>query len=195
MYTINLSNADAETLAGGGSIELTITGQAVSAPPAPPIETSPTVLKTVIVQNGVKNPTWVEDYSYSATDAVVAGGNGNASAVEVTTNGPWGGYQPSNAPGGSTSFASSTHLTVDINAPKGNSYSMQFLMAGDTAIDAPGIIFTKQKAGWETFTVAKAQVMTDRTKGDVSGEIYKGAIQSKQASAGDVFLIDNWGGV
>jgi len=194
MYTINLTNADAETLAGGGSIELTITGQAVSNPPAPPIATSPT-LKTVIVQNGVKNPTWIEDYSYSATDRVVSGGNGNASAVEVTTTGPWGGYQPSNAPGTSTSFASSTHLSVDIYAPKGNSYSMQFLMAGDVAINAPGIIFTKQKAGWETFTVAKAQVMTDAVKGDVSATIYKGAIQSKQSSGGDVFLVDNWGGI
>jgi hypothetical protein len=180
---------------------LTINGQtgsftgtldpATVVPPDPPPSST---LKVVIAQNGKLNPAWTQDYSYSATDKVSQPGNGNPNCIQVTTTGPWGGYQPSNTNGAATDFSQCTHLTVSISAPAGKSYSMQYLKGGDQPINAPGFLMTKTKDGYETFTVAKSQVMYDNGV-DVSAAIYKGAIQSKQGQGGDVFLVDDWGGM
>lgn len=194
-YNVTLTAADAAAVAAGASVAINVSGPAATPPPPPP---PPTGLTVVIAQNGVLNPAWTQDYDYNAKDAEIAQGtdsDGNPEAIVVTTTGPWGGYQPSNLPGQTTDFSACGRLTVTIKAPKGNSYSMQYLMGGDKPINAPGFQFTKTTNGWETFSCAKAQCMTDAVLGDVSKIIYKGAIQSKQSAAGDVYEVDNWGGV
>jgi hypothetical protein len=189
MAQLTLSDADTATLTAGGSVILNLTGTKAGGGGGG-------TLLTVMAQNGA-TPNLLQDYSYNATDKhnVAGAGNGNPMGIVVTTTGPWGGFQPSSNNGESLSFASSSTITVDVSAPAGHSYSMQFLMAGDKPINAPGYTFTKTKDGYETFSCPKAQVMTDQTLGDVSATIYKGAIQSKQGAAGDVYSIDNWGGI
>jgi hypothetical protein len=192
---VPLTAAEVAGLAAGQPLTLTLTppAPAVVTPPAP---TAP-VLKVVCAQNGQLNPTWTQDYSYSAVAThpwTAQAGNGNLACIKVATTGPWGGFQPSNAPGGSTNFSACSTLTVDVWGPKGNSYSMQFLRAGDMPINAPGFLFTKTVDGWERFSCPKSQLMTDAKLGDVSGAIYKGAVQSK-LSGTETFYVDNWGGL
>jgi hypothetical protein len=193
MVEITLNAADTATLQGGGTVTLAITGTAASGGGG---GSGVPNLLTVMAQNG-STPNLPQDYSYNATDThMVAGaGNGNAYGIQVKTTGPWGGFQPSCDNGQSISFASSNTITVDISAAAGQQFSMQFLMAGDKPINAQGVLFTKLKNGYERFTCPKALVMTDAVLGDVSGAIYKGAVQSKDGAAGLVFNIDNWGGI
>lgn len=153
-------------------------------------------LKVVIAQNGT-TPNWQQDYSYAASDVRNAtGGNGNQYCIEVTTKAAWGGFQPSNLNGKVTDFSQCTTLTVDVNAPKGESFSMQFLRGGDVNIaGTKNNHFTKTRDGWETFTFAKGDLMTDTVLGDVSAQIYKGAIESQNPQTVIVFGVDNWGGL
>lgn len=182
---------------------LSVAGYNVTAP-------SPTVLRpagyvapkllTVMCQNGA-TPLLPQDYSYDATDAhndLVDGGRGNAACIKVTLTGPWGGFQPSCLNGQSLNFSSSTRIVVSVDAPKGTQFSMGFLRAGDVAIKtAKDTLFTKTVDGWEDFSFAKGDLMTDVTLGDVSATIYKGAVQAKVATVPPAFsfLVDNWGGL
>lgn len=192
---VDAATAAAALVAAGYTI--TPPAVVIPPPPPPPVSVAP-VLTVVFAQNGAVNPAWTQTYDYSATDArndTVDGGDGNAACIKVTTTGPWGGFQPSNNNGVNTDCSKVKTLTVAVKAPKGNSYSVQFLRGGDVAINSPGFLFTKTTNDWETYSWAKALSMTDASLGDVSAEIFKGAVQSKQAAAGDIFLVDNWGGI
>lgn len=177
----------------------------LSAPATSPPPTAP-LLTAVIAQNG-QTPNWPQDYSYVATDAhgdTVDGGDGNPACIKVTVTGPWGGFQPAEPNGGTLSFAACSRIVVSIKSPAaGIPYSMQFLMAGDKPIVGPGgagtgQAFTSTKANvWERFSFLKGPMMTDYSTGvavDVSGQIFKGAVQYKTGAAGS-FMIDNWGGI
>ncbi len=180
---------------------LTLAGYTITAPPVvvlPAGYTAPKLL-TVMCQNG-STPLLPQDYSYDAKDArndLVDGGRGNAACIKVTLTGPWGGFQPSCNNGVSLNFGSSTRIVVSVSAPKGTQFSMGFLRAGDIAIKtAKDTLFTKTVDGWEDFSFAKGDLMTDVTLGDVSATIYKGAVQAKIAVVpvgGFSFLVDNWG--
>ncbi len=177
----------------------------LTAPAVSPPVTAPLLL-TVMAQNG-QTPNLPMDYSYTATDAhgdTVDGGDGNPACIKVTVTGPWGGFQPSEPNGGSLSFAACSRIVVSIKSTAaGIPYSMQFLMAGDKPIVGPGgagtgVAFTSTKANvWERFSFLKGPLMTDYSTGvavDVSGQIYKGAVQYKTGAAGS-FMVDNWGGI
>ena len=206
MDTLTLSAASMATLKGGQPVTIQINPPAIVVTPTPPVtQPNPPVngtptsaaLKVVLAQNGA-TPNLPNDWSYSAIDAhadTTDGGYGaDSKGILVTTTGPWGGFQPSCAPGNTLDFSQCSKLTVAIDGVAGRQYSMFFHMGNDVAINAPGALFTKTRNGYEVFTVDKSVCMTDATEGDVSGKIYKGAIASKLASGGDVFGIDDWGG-
>lgn len=163
----------------------------------PPNPGTPAALKVVFAQNGA-TPLLPQDYSYSAVITRAPNsppGNGNAHSIQVVAE-EWGGFQPSNDNGKVTDFSQCATITVDVSAPAGSQFSIQFLRGGDLPIvGVSGNHFTKSKDGWETFQFPALKLMTDQTLGDVRASIYKGAIESQNAVASTTYLVDNWGGL
>lgn len=164
-------------------------------PPPPPPPPTPKALKVVFAQNGA-TPLLPDDYSYQAVITRNSpGGNGNANCIKVVAA-LWGGFQPSNDNGKVTDFSQCETITVDVNAPKGSQFSVQFLRGGDLPIaGVKGNHFTKLVDGWETFTWPASQLMTDAVLGDVRDSIYKGAVESQNNQPSTTYEVDNWGGL
>lgn len=181
--------------------------------PAAPVVVAPPpsglALAVVISQNGV-DPLWTQDYSYAASDIddKVDAGDGNPNCVKVTVLQRWGGYQPSNPNGKTTDFSHVDHIAISLKATiPGQVWSVQFLQAGDKNIPGSGVRVggtdatygPASKVGeWTRYLIPKALLMTDHSGPqplDVSGSIYKGAVQDQTGSLSNVFYVDNWGGV
>jgi len=177
-------------------------------PPPPPGET----LTVVFAQNGA-TPLLPQDYSYNCVDShadISDGGNGNPACIKVTLTGMWGGFQPSNDNGQSTDFSKCTNIVIDLKPTQpGQQWSLQFLKAGDTPIKdptgagvravLPGAFGPAPVVGqWGRYTIPKNLLMTDYSTGvavDVSGAIYKGAVQDQTGKTINTWYVDNWGGV
>lgn len=200
MTTISVA-VDATTVANS----LTAAGYTVTAPGAvvtPPVVTPPAngvpKLLVVIAQNGAQNPAWIRDWSFSAVanKMVPGAGNGNAFGIHCITTGPWGGYQPSNDNGNTTDFSGCSHITIDVNAPKGNAYQIAFLQGGDQPIPGnPCFRFVKTVDGYERFSCLRDVVMKGNDGVDYSSKIFKAQVDSQQGTTGDQWNVDNWGGV
>ena len=191
MTTFTLSTDDITSLQAGGSITIQGPQGAVVTPPIVPPASGP--LKVVIAKNGL-TPLWPQDYSYAAViTRSFPGGNGNANCIKVVAS-TWGAFQPSNNNGVATDFSGCSIITVDVSAPQGSQFSIEFLRGGDLPIVGPtGNHFTKTKDGWETFTWPALQLMTDSSLGDVRKAIYKGAVQSQNNVPSFTYMVDNWG--
>jgi hypothetical protein len=174
---------------------------ATTTPPPPP----PPPSKIVIAQNGA-TPIWPQNYSWNCVTTyndTTDGGNGNAACIKVAINGQWGGFLPSNNNNVVTDFSACSYIYVDLKPTVANqTWAVYFEKGGDTPIAGAGALIdgtgtygpAPVVGKWATYKIPVSVLFIDSVLGNVSKEIYKGAVQDKTGLGTNLFYVDNWYG-